>query len=99
MSKTPFTMEEISLYGAGGKPSWFLKLNPAGTVPVLDVNDGAEVIPDSELILEYVSNGENEMTRRYDVLQFTASLPILYLWQEQEASLEDSWVAPCHPSA
>jgi len=65
-SKTPFTMEEISLYGANGKPSWFLKLNPAGTVPVLNIDDGATVIPDSELILEYISREDNEMTRSYD---------------------------------
>ena len=28
-------MEEVSLYGAGGKPDWFMKLNPKGEVPVL----------------------------------------------------------------
>jgi glutathione S-transferase len=28
-------MKEISLYGPGGKPDWFLQLNPKGTVPVL----------------------------------------------------------------
>lgn len=59
-------MEEISLYGAGGKPSWFLKLNPAGTVPVLNVNDGEIVLPDSEMILDYISNGDNQITCGYD---------------------------------
>ena len=48
-------MEEVSLYGAGGKPKWFLQLNPAGTVPVL--TNGDDIVPDSELILDYVAKG------------------------------------------
>ena len=36
-SGMPFAVQEISLYGAGGKPAWFWELNPAGTVPVLVV--------------------------------------------------------------
>jgi len=27
-----YEMKEISLYGSGGKPDWFWKLNPRGTV-------------------------------------------------------------------
>ena len=53
-------MREVSLYGAGGKPDWFWKLNPAGTVPVVAVEDGSgeeEVFADSELILDAVANG------------------------------------------
>ena len=53
-----YEMEEVALYGAGGKPKWFLKLNPAGTVPVLSHND--YVVPDSELILDYIANGSIE---------------------------------------
>ena len=55
-SNTPYTLEEISLYGSNGKPSWFLKLNPAGTVPVLniDTSNGNVVLPDSDLILDYI---------------------------------------------
>lgn len=52
-SDTKYTMSEVSLYGAGGKPAWFMKLNPAGTVPIL-VFDGDNVYPDSELILDYI---------------------------------------------
>lgn len=42
------------MYGSDGKPGWFLKLNPAGTVPVLATNDDDEIYPDSELILDYI---------------------------------------------
>jgi glutathione S-transferase len=61
-SNIPFTLEEISLYGAGGKPSWFLKLNPAGTVPVLNIktSNGQIVLPDSELILDYVAKNNSD---------------------------------------
>lgn len=38
-----YNMEEISLYGSGGKPDWFLKLNPKGTVPVLVVGQEASM--------------------------------------------------------
>ncbi len=60
-SDLSYEMKEISLYGSGGKPKWFLKLNPAGTVPVLAEQDGSgsEVFPDSELILDYVSQNTN----------------------------------------
>lgn len=50
-SGVPYEMQEISLYGAGGKPAWFWKLNPAGTVPVLVTHGGAAVYPDSDAIL------------------------------------------------
>ena len=32
MKRLPYKLVEIDLYG--GKPSWFLELNPAGLVPV-----------------------------------------------------------------
>lgn len=38
-SKTLYQYKEISLYGTNGKPSWFLKLNPSGTIPVIVVID------------------------------------------------------------
>lgn len=50
-------MEEIGLYGAGGKPSWFLKLNPRGTVPVLVTHGGAAVYPDSDVVLDQYEIG------------------------------------------
>ncbi len=54
-SKTPYTLKEVSLYGSGGKPGWFLKMNPSGTVPVLATDDD-KVYPDSELILDYIKD-------------------------------------------
>lgn len=56
-SNIPYDLKEISLYGSNGKPDWFLKLNPLGTVPVLSCDHGATVIPDSELILDYIGSG------------------------------------------
>ena len=56
-SGTPYQMEEISLYGKNGKPDWFLKLNPRGTVPVLVVGGGAAVFPDSDEVLDQFENG------------------------------------------
>lgn len=55
-----YVVEEVSLYGWGGKPRWFLEMNPAGQVPVLEVTnagDGSrEVVVDSEAILDYLAN-------------------------------------------
>mmetsp|Transcript_22318 Transcript_22318/g.26495 ORF Transcript_22318/g.26495 Transcript_22318/m.26495 type:complete len:240 (-) Transcript_22318:7-726(-) len=61
VSNTLYEFKEISLYGSNGKPDWFWKLNPLGTVPVLSCNDGASVIPDSELILDYIGSGPVEI--------------------------------------
>lgn len=46
-----YELTEIALYGPNGKPDWFWKLNPKGTVPVLDCGNG-EVWADSDLILD-----------------------------------------------
>ena len=51
-----FQIEEIDLYG--NKPSWFVKMNPAGQVPVLkhvDVNGKTDIVTESEDILDYLS--------------------------------------------
>ncbi|OEU17407.1 putative dehydroascorbate reductase [Fragilariopsis cylindrus CCMP1102] len=32
-----YKLEQVSLYGPGGKPDWFWKLNPKGQVPILQV--------------------------------------------------------------
>lgn len=60
-SQTPYELQEISLYGSGGKPDWFLQLNPKGTVPVLVCNGdgGALVLPDSDLILDALEQGHS----------------------------------------
>ena len=40
---------EVALYGSGGKPSWFMALNPKGEVPVL--KHGETVVVDSNQII------------------------------------------------
>jgi len=47
-----FKLEEIGLYGSGGKPDWFLKLNPKGEVPVL--KHGDKVVVESDEIIKYI---------------------------------------------
>jgi glutathione S-transferase len=79
-SEQPYELEEISLYGSGGKPSWFLQLNPSGTVPVLVCNGGAVVIPDSDLILDAIERGSAMSTQG----SVDLSLP------ENDPSLADS---------
>lgn len=61
-SGCPYEMREVSLYGPGGKPAWFWKLNPRGTVPILAVrrgrgDGGEDVFADSELILDALGDG------------------------------------------
>lgn len=53
-TNAPYEMEEISLYGANGKPDWFLELNPKGTVPVLVCHGGAVRLRDSDDILDEI---------------------------------------------
>src|ERR1700732_1642363 len=48
-----FDLREIDLAGGEHKRAAFLKLNPYGTVPVLD--DGGRIIADSVAILVYVA--------------------------------------------
>jgi len=61
-AEVPYRLEEVSLYGAGGKPDWFWELNPAGTVPVLVVSTGdgekQVVLPDSDDIITAIERGE-----------------------------------------
>lgn len=55
-SEADYQLEQISLYGAGGKPDWFWELNPQGTVPVLVLGGSDDtVLPDSDLILNEIS--------------------------------------------
>jgi glutathione S-transferase len=57
-SNADFSLEQLSLYGAGGKPDWFWELNPQGTVPVLVVAGDCDedvVLPDSDLILNDIA--------------------------------------------
>jgi glutathione S-transferase len=53
----PYEMQQIDLYGAGGKPDWFLDLNPEGQVPVLTCFGGAKILIDSEYILTRMAEG------------------------------------------
>jgi glutathione S-transferase len=75
-------MEEISLYGAGGKPRWFLKLNAAGTVPVLNVNNGESVYSDSETILDFIASGDNSLTQEYSENDDVALTAKSYKWRK-----------------
>lgn len=56
-AKAPYELQEVALYGAGGKPDWFWDLNPEGTVPVLVCHGGAVVLPDSDLALDQIASG------------------------------------------
>ena len=56
----PYESTEVSLYGPGGKPDWFLDLNPMGEVPVLTCFGGAKIYIDSEYILTKISDGAVE---------------------------------------
>mmetsp|Transcript_27937 Transcript_27937/g.35021 ORF Transcript_27937/g.35021 Transcript_27937/m.35021 type:complete len:198 (-) Transcript_27937:42-635(-) len=49
-AEVPFEMVELSLYGAGGKPSWFMKLNPKGQVPVVDAGELGVVVGSEETL-------------------------------------------------
>lgn len=58
-----YQLEQVSLYGPGGKPDWFWKLNPKGQVPILVVHDG-EVLADSDLILDEISRVMDDESSR-----------------------------------
>lgn len=58
-----YQLEQVSLYGPGGKPDWFWKLNPKGQVPVLVVDNNNDndknnviILPDSDLILDSIDD-------------------------------------------
>jgi glutathione S-transferase len=53
-----YRVDIVDLYGPGGKPDWFWEINPAGTVPVLQVTTCGEVVNycDSDGILDYLQN-------------------------------------------
>ncbi|CAN0252433.1 unnamed protein product [Ectocarpus sp. 8 AP-2014] len=55
-SHTAYEMKEVSLYGSGGKPSWFMDLNPKGEVPVLVV-DGKPIVGSEETV-DFLMPGE-----------------------------------------
>jgi glutathione S-transferase len=76
-AEIPYTMEEIDLYGPNGKPDWFWKLNPQGTVPVLVLSNymDAIVYSDSDDILDALGRDE--------ILRSVAANP---LWQDDSQS-------------
>ncbi|CAM9198094.1 unnamed protein product [Choristocarpus tenellus] len=53
-SGTTYEMVEIPLYGAGGKPDWFMKLNPKGEVPVLAGGMAGSAIIGSEETVDHL---------------------------------------------
>ena len=77
---TEYKMKEVSLYGAGGKPSWFLELNPKGQVPVVVIN--GEPVVESDVCVDAVdriepsgslSPGGDEGEARVDALRAIVS--------------------------
>ena len=70
-------LKPIDLYGANGKPKWFLDLNPAGTVPVLIVHSEQEetVLTESDDIVCWVAEqlGTHPLPALRDDLDFLAS--------------------------
>jgi glutathione S-transferase len=71
----PYSIEEVSLYGAGGKPKWFLELNPKGQVPVLVIDDVVTV--ESEKTLDAVAEISGVMSQEADERE----------WRERIASM------------
>ena len=71
----PFKFEEVDLYGAGGKPGWFLKLNPKGQVPVLVV--GERVVVESEQTIDAVRDLSPE--------SFAGDLELVSNWRRRIA--------------
>ncbi|CAM9180942.1 unnamed protein product [Discosporangium mesarthrocarpum] len=65
---TPFEMVEIPLYGPGGKPSWFMELNPKGEVPVLTGGSAGTAIVGSEETVDYLMGSQNEVSRKWRCL-------------------------------
>ncbi|KAG7341549.1 glutathione S-transferase, C-terminal domain containing protein [Nitzschia inconspicua] len=64
-----YNLEQVSLYGPGGKPDWFWKLNPKGQVPVLVVEDEDLVLADSDLILDEIQRVvDAKRSKLYDVM-------------------------------
>jgi glutathione S-transferase len=92
-SSTPYEMIEVSLYGAGGKPDWFWKLNPQGTVPIVAISNrsiggGGEddaVFADSELILDAIGAGKIVGGGTKDSMLLVDEL------SEDEKSRSDQW--------
>lgn len=52
LAQVPYELDEIALYG--GKPNWFLKMNPKGQVPVLKFED--KIVTESEEILDFIAS-------------------------------------------
>jgi glutathione S-transferase len=52
----PFETREVSIFEGEGQTDAFLKLNPTGAVPVLELEDG-QAIAESNAILGYLADG------------------------------------------
>ena len=52
----PYETREVSIFQGEGQSEGFLKLNPAGAVPVLELEDG-QAIAESNAILAYLADG------------------------------------------
>jgi len=52
----PYQTREVSIFEGAGQTDAFLKLNPTGAVPVLELEDG-QAIAESNAILTYLADG------------------------------------------
>jgi glutathione S-transferase len=54
--EVPYRTREVALFQGGSRTEEFLRLNPAGAIPVLQLEDG-RAIAESSAILSYLSEG------------------------------------------
>jgi glutathione S-transferase len=54
--QTPYRLREVSIFEGRSKTDAFLAMNPAGAVPVLELEDG-RAIAESNAILDYLAQG------------------------------------------
>ncbi|MCP3716239.1 glutathione S-transferase family protein [Paraburkholderia sp. CNPSo 3281] len=52
----PYTTQEISIFEGAGQTDAFLKLNPSGAVPALELEDG-RALSESNAILQFLADG------------------------------------------
>jgi glutathione S-transferase len=98
-SQTEYQMGVISLYGTNGKPDWFWKLNPKGTVPVLVVQEkrrkdaeqedenNMKIYPDSDHILDQLYEQQNNPKQAWEY-QVSLIPPVVKIEREDDIVLQ-----------
>lgn len=74
----PFRTEPVAIFGGESRTEAFLKLNPAGAIPVLQLEDG-RALAESNAILTYLAEG----TRFLSDDRFTRAKVMQWLFFEQ----------------